>query len=326
MRVCNLPDSQSHQNNINMMLNLYALLGVSEIATAANIAEAIDTAEKQGEFSSKVLQSARFYLLQVDKRTEYNRALSRAKQKGTVTTDWQAALAESERKQAMPTTVAPRQNTVAVYQQPVGFGAAPTANLPMPEETTHKMGKRHWLALLLCVLITGVLVAVLWQMAQVQLHQNEQITALQKMTAERRLPEDWPTWEQLDGETFLSAKEQANTKLTIYKNATQDLPVMLLPSSKRIDCGERGNQSCAVTLAFDGSNPRTFEAQIVGSSLVFNDMKQLPVLMHELSGASSIAASFPKAKDMTTLTFERPNPAGSASEPKNSVKNKTQKG
>jgi hypothetical protein len=44
MRVCILPDSQSHQNNINMMLNLYALLGVSEIATAANIAEAIDTA------------------------------------------------------------------------------------------------------------------------------------------------------------------------------------------------------------------------------------------------------------------------------------------
>ena len=40
----------------------------------------------------------------------------------------------------------------------------------------------------------------------------------------------------------------------------------------------------------------------------------------------SIAASFPKAKDMTTLTFERPNPAGSASEPKNSVKNKAQKG
>ncbi len=326
MRVCILPDSQSHQNNINMMLNLYALLGVSEIATAVNIAEAIDTAEKQGEFSSKVLQSARFYLLQVDKRTEYNRALSRAKQKGTVTTDWQAALAESERKQAMPATVTPRQNTVAVYQQASGFGSAPAANIPMPEETTHKMGKRHWLALLLCVLITGVLVAVLWQMAQVQLHQNEQITALQKMTAERRLPEDWPTWEQLDGETFLSAKEQANTKLTIYKNATQDLPMMLLPSSKRIDCGERGNQSCAVTLAFDGSNPRTFEAQIVGSSLVFNDMKQLPVLMHELSGASSIAASFPKAKDMTTLTFERPNPTGPASDPKNSVKNKAQKG
>ena len=80
-----------------MMLNLYAVLGVSEIATAATIAEAIDTAEQQGEFSSKVLQSARFYLLQADKRTEYNRALSRAKQKGTATTDWQAALEASER-------------------------------------------------------------------------------------------------------------------------------------------------------------------------------------------------------------------------------------
>ena len=305
-----------------MMLNLYAVLGVSEIATAATIAEAIDTAEQQGEFSSKVLQSARFYLLQADKRTEYNRALSRAKQKGTATTDWQAALEASERKHNLPTTSAAKTPAVAHYQAPVTASPLPPSLGQMPEQPVHKMGKRHWLALLLCVLITGVLVAVLWQMAQVQLHQNEQITALQKMTAERRLPEDWPTWEQLDGETFLSAKEQANTKLTIYKNATQDLPVMLMPSNKRIDCGERGNQNCAVTFIFDGNNPRTFDAQIVGSSLVFNDMKQLPVLMHELSGSSSIAASFPKAKDLSNLTFERANPA-SASEPKNSNKIKT---
>ncbi|UOO88359.1 hypothetical protein LVJ82_12860 [Vitreoscilla massiliensis] len=304
-----------------MMLNLYAVLGVSEIATVAAIAEAIDAAEQQGDLSSKVLQSARFYLLQADKRTEYNRALSRAKQKGTATTDWQAALAESERKQSLPATTAQRSQHVAVYQQPVALASGGNSTLAYAEAPVHKMGKRHWLGLLLCLLITGVLVAVLWQMAQVQLHQNEQITALQKMTAERRLPEDWPTWEQLEGETFLSAKEQANTKLTIYKNATQDLPVMLLPSNKRIDCGERGNQNCAVTFIFDGNNPRTFDAQIVGSSLVFNDMKQLPILMHELSGASSIAASFPKAKDMISLTFERANPA-SASEPKNSAKSK----
>ena len=302
-----------------MMLNLYAVLGVSEIATANTIADAIDTAEQQGECSSKVLQSARFYLLQADKRTEYNRALSRAKQKGTATTDWQAALAASERKQNLPATTQPQSNAVTLYQQPAALAGAPAALTT--EAPVHRMGKRHWLALLLCVLITGVLVAVLWQMAQVQLHQNEQITALQKMTAERRLPEDWPTWEQLDGKTFLSAKEQAHTKLTIYKNATQDLPVLLLPSSKRIDCGERGNQNCAVTFIFDGNNPRTFEAQIVGSSLVFNDMKQLPALMHELSGASSIAASFPKAKDMAKLTFERANPV-SASEPKNTNKTK----
>ena len=305
-----------------MMLNLYAVLGVSEIATATTIAEAIDTAEQQGEFSSKVLQSARFYLLQADKRTEYNRALSRAKQKGTATTDWQAALEASERKQNLPATSAAKTSAVASYQQPVAASPIPSSLHHTLEQPVHRMGKRHWLALLLCVLITGVLVAVLWQMAQVQLHQNEQITALQKMTAERRLPEDWPTWEQLNGETFLSAKEQANTKLTIYKNATQDLPVMLMPSSKRIDCGERGNQNCAVTFIFDGNNPRTFDAQIVGSSLVFNDMKQLPVLMHELSGSSSIAASFPKAKDLSNLTFERANPA-SASEPKNSNKIKT---
>ena len=304
-----------------MMLNLYAVLGVSEIATVAAIAEAIDTAEQQGDISSKVLQSARFYLLQAEKRTEYNRALSRAKQKGTATTDWQAALAASERKQSLPATTSPQRQQAALYQQPVTLANTAPVSFSTAEAPVPKMGKRHWLGLLLCLLITGVLVAVLWQMAQVQLHQNEQITALQKMTAERRLPEDWPTWEQLDGETFLSAKEQANTKLTIYKNATQDLPVMLMPSSKRIDCGERGNQNCAVTFIFDGSNPRTFDAQIVGSSLVFNDMKQLPILMHELSGASSIAASFPKAKDMLSLTFERANPA-SASEPKNNGKSK----
>ena len=130
-----------------MMLNLYAVLGVSEIATAATIAEAIDTAEQQGEFSSKVLQSARFYLLQADKRTEYNRALSRAKQKGTATTDWQAALEASERKHNLPATTQSQTNAVTLYQQPAASAGAPAAHTT--DAPVHRMSKRPCLAFLL---------------------------------------------------------------------------------------------------------------------------------------------------------------------------------
>lgn len=283
------------------MLNLYAVLRLSETADEQAIEAAIEAAEQQGNVPEPVLQAARHYLLQTDKRASYNRALDKATQNGSAHSNWENALAEHASSTAVATTQPQAKQQLATYQ-PQNHTAyqAPNANHIQP-----KMRKRHWLALIVCLLITTTLVTVLWQMAQVQMHQNEQITVLQQMTAERRLPEDWPTWEQLNGETFLNAKEQKNTKLMVYKNATQDLPVMLLPSKQRIDCGQRGNQYCAVTFVFDGSDPKTFEAQIIGSSLVFNEIKKLPVLMHELSQASSIQVGFPKGKDMPTLTFER---------------------
>lgn len=280
------------------MLNLYAVLGLAIGASDDDIVAAIDQAEHNHQLPSHVLQDAKRHLLVPLERVAYDKKLKDAMQNGLAYTDWHS-------RELVPVAQLPAVQQPA-YLVPIHHQTPHHAYAQyIPTEEHAKMKKRHWLVFVLCSVVTLVLVAVLWQMAQVQKFQSEQITALQKMTAERRLPEDWPTWEQLNGETFLHAKEQAGTKLMIYKNATQDLPVMLLPSKKRIDCQRRGNQYCDVTFVFDGQDPQTFEAQIVGSTLVFNDNKQLPVLMHQLSEASSIRTDFPKGKDLPSMTFER---------------------
>lgn len=290
------------------MLNLYAALGLPYNASKETIITAINQAEHNQLLPDSVLQSARRFLLHPQTRASYDQHLQQALAQGVATSDWQEELSQQLNQLSVTTphtTPSPYQGLMKIDHTPHTPVEASVSAQHKAQTNLYKMQTRHWFALIVCSIITVILIAVLWQMAQVQMYQSEQITALQKMSAERRLPEDWPTWEQLNGETFLTARESAQSKLIIYKNATQDLPVMLLPSNQRIDCGQRGNQFCAVTFTFDSRNPHTYSAQIVGSSLVFNDMKQLPYLMHELSQSSSIKTQFPQGVGMPELTFER---------------------
>lgn len=283
------------------MLNLYAVLNVSSTASDAELKQAIDAAESSQQLPQAVVQSARFYLLNANLRQAYDHSLKQALQKGTLTTDWQTELSKQQQNLPMlhQQTVMPHHPT-PTQENTYTYTAARSPERPKP-----RMNAWHWLLLLVCVVITGVLITALWQMAQVQMRQDQKILLQQHLSEQQAPPENWNTWMQQDGETYLPSNDPSHARLTIHKNTTQDLPVLTLPRTKNINCGERGNQFCEVTFVFDGQAPHTYTAQIIGKNLVFKDMQQVPFLMRELSRSSYITTVFPKSDDLPEMHFGR---------------------
>ncbi|AUZ04291.1 MULTISPECIES: hypothetical protein [Vitreoscilla] len=282
------------------MLNLYAVLNVSSTASDAELKQAIDAAESSQQLPDAVVQSARFYLLNTNLRQAYDHSLKQALQKGTLTTDWKTELSKQK--------TLPMTHTQALAQHHQATTSAHTHTYTparSPERPKPRMGAWHWLLLLGCLLVTGVLVIALWQMAQVQMRQDQKILLQQHLSEQQVPPENWNTWLQKEGETYLPSSDASHAYLSIHKNATQDLPVLALPRAKNIDCGERGNQFCDVTFVFDGQAPYTYTAQIIGKNLVFKDMQQVPFLMRELSRSSYIKAVFPNSDDLPEMHFGR---------------------
>ena len=284
-----------------MMLNLYAVLDVPVSASINQVQQAIEQAQTQARLPLAVLESARFYLLDVNRRQAYDRALSTSMANNQSTDNWQQELA----KQQSELLISSRQTLPVTATTVSHQTATPNTLNTSPTNKKQRMQAWHWFWWVVCLAITGVLVAVLWEMAQVQMHQNHQLTQAQQLQQQQRLPEDWPTWTQEDGLTYLRTQDVSQARLGIEKHPQQDLPVLTFFKHKNIDCAERGNHACEVNFVFDDQDPQSFRAQIVGNHLVFNDTKQLPLLMHHLSRATQVQTSFPRADDLPTLVFAR---------------------
>lgn len=282
------------------MLNLYAVLNVSSSASDAELKQAIDAAESLQQLPAAVVQSARFYLLDSNLRQAYDHSLKQALQKGTLTTNWQAELSRQQQNLPMVSSQGLPEHSPRATQT-----SHEDTRTHAPERPKPRMGAWHWLLLLVCLVITGILVTALWQMAQVQMRQDQKILLQQHWSEQQAPPENWNTWVQQDGATYLPSSDPSHAYLTIHKNAIQDLPILALPRAQNIDCGERGNQFCEVTFVFDGQAPHTYTAQIIGKNLVFKDMQQAPFLMRELSRSSYITTVFPNSEHLPEMHFGR---------------------